>query len=130
MLLDHLPPESALKTAERDALDPRELAAHASDVAAAGYGPWSHEATMLAEVCDRLAHVAYVVVRSQGGKAKPSDPYPRPGVVPKVRRRQYRTDPEAFAVLEGFREQQLRIQQQAQAGPEPGPPTVPGGEGP
>lgn len=48
-----------------------------------GWGPWSHEALLLAMVADRVAQVewALIAVNSDKGKApKPPKPLPRPGV--------------------------------------------------
>lgn len=101
MLLDHLPPESQTKTAQRDSLDPAEVARMAK-APWRGYGPWSREAMMLAEVVDNLNRVVYTLIRVNGGKRPPPDPYPRPGVVPKARTREQ--DPAAVAFLQKLRD--------------------------
>lgn len=51
--------------------------------AAVGWGQWSHESLLLAQIVDRLAYVEYaiVAVNSEKGKApKPPQPMRRPGV--------------------------------------------------
>lgn len=78
--LDWLPPESATKTAMRDDMDPAELAELAREPAE-GYGPWSGDRSMLAEIRDSVERVVYAVIRANGGKTPPPEPYPRPGVV-------------------------------------------------
>lgn len=80
-----------------------------------GYGPWSREALMLAEVVDHLNRVIYTLIRVNGGKRPPPEPYPRPGVVPKARQRQQ--DPKAVAFLAEIRKRRRR----PTAGPPAGP---------
>lgn len=110
VLVEQLPPESSTKAAMQDSIDPAELAKMArSGGSWSGYGPWSREALMLAEVVDRLGDVVYTIIRANGGKRPPADPYPRPGVVPKRRAR--RTDPKAVAYLDQIRK---RKQQQTE----------------
>ena len=99
VLIDHLPPESATKTAARDDLGEEtlaKLAAREPD----GYGPWSYTDMRLAAVIDKLSWVVYAVYHSQG--AKPTEPqqFPRPGV---VRRRDSVLSPEGRAYLERLR---------------------------
>lgn len=95
-----LPSESCAKTAQRDSLDPVEVAQMAK-APWRGYGSWSREALMLAEVVDNLNQVIYTLIRVNGGKRPAPDPYPRPGVVPKARNRE--KDPKAVAFLDEIR---------------------------
>lgn len=98
VLVEHLPPESATKTTARDTADPRELAAlPAPD----GYGPWSNTELRLADVYDALQWVVYAIYHAQGGKPRKPDPYPRPGVPDRRRRR--RMSPAAAAYLARLR---------------------------
>lgn len=78
-----------------------------------GYGPWSREALMLAEVRDCVMHVVYALVRVNGGKIPPPEPFPRPGVVPASIRNE--PDPAAVAFLTRRRELHRQQQQQAAA---------------
>lgn len=97
-LVDHLPPESASKTAARDEMDPAELAALPKP---AGHGPWSAVEMRLADIIDQLSWVVYAVYHSQGGKPKKPQPFPRPGVKDaKVPRRD---TPEGVAYLQRLR---------------------------
>lgn len=82
VLIDHLPGESPLKTAIRDALPAGELAAMSRNEPA-GHGPWSRTDLLLAEVIDRVRDVEYVVASANAAKnqrPKRPQPYPRPGV--------------------------------------------------
>jgi hypothetical protein len=106
VLVEHLPPESATKTAERDSFDPAEIAKLSREQAWSGYGPWSREALMLAEIVDHLNRVIYTLIRVNGGKHPPADPYPRPGVVPKRTNRA--PDPRAVSFLSEIRERNRR----------------------
>lgn len=77
VLIDHLPPESATKTAMR-------LAAEADGVpetdAEPADAPWSQTEMLLAVVIDRLGDLTYVLQRAHGGKPEKPKPLPRPGV--------------------------------------------------
>jgi hypothetical protein len=99
VLVDHLPPESATKTAAREELTPEDLAAMP---APSGYGPWSNVELRLADVHDALQWVIYAVYHSQGGKPKKPDPYPRPGVASKRQGR--KVSAEGLAYLQRLRE--------------------------
>lgn len=84
-LIEHLPPESASKTAARDEADPADLARLP---APKGHGPWSAVEMRLADVIDQLSWVTYAIYHSQGGKPKRPKPYPRPGVADQNKPRQ------------------------------------------
>jgi hypothetical protein len=80
VLIEHLPPESATKTALRDELDDGDLARLAS-LPRRGHGPWSHVELLLAAVHDNLARLVYVQQAKAGAKnLKAPEPMPRPGV--------------------------------------------------
>ncbi len=83
VLVDQLPPESATKSALRDAMSAEEWEQATERDAPAGWGAWSHEALLLAQVADRVAQVewALIAVNSEKGKApKAPAPIVRPGV--------------------------------------------------
>lgn len=65
VFIKYLPPDSALKR-EMDE-DVSWLAGMRTDM-------------LLASICDQLAQLQYVYIRSHGGKAKKPKPIPRPGV--------------------------------------------------
>jgi len=73
VLLDHLPAESALRTAVRDSMTSEELAAQP---AGDGDGPWSLTDHLLARVGDGIDWLIYA--KSDGKGEKPR-PWPRPG---------------------------------------------------
>lgn len=82
IVIDRLPPESATKTAMREALSEEDLAA-LSRTESKGYGPWSRVEHLLATVNDQIALLRWVTVSlSERVEKKPEQPafYPRPGV--------------------------------------------------
>ncbi|GAB7187148.1 hypothetical protein ATKI12_6979 [Kitasatospora sp. Ki12] len=86
VLVEHLPPDSATKTALRNALaaSERERLAEESrpDLAA-----WSGAELLLASILDAIRAQTAVAVAAAGGKPTMPDPTPRPGVPPKNHRR-------------------------------------------
>ncbi len=91
VLYDGLPPESATKAAQLDALDPAELAAMAKQDRD-GFGPFSRTDMLIASLIDAVNRNTYVlqVVNSDPKKTKqikPPEPVYRPGVPPRNRRR-------------------------------------------
>lgn len=84
-LLDQLPGESAYKTAVLDSLSDEELA-KLGEQPREGRGRWSHSALLQADEIDALRQIAYILIKVNGGAAKPPQPYPRPGVQAKRRR--------------------------------------------
>lgn len=99
ILVDHLPPESACKTAGREEMDPADLAALP---APSGHGPWSQVEMRLADLYDQLSWLIYATYHAQGGKPKRPKPYPRPGVADDRRKR--RVTPEGVAYLQRLRQ--------------------------
>jgi hypothetical protein len=89
VVLNHLPIESAYKTAVRDATDLSSLPEPDPD----RHGPWSHEAMLLAGIFDRVGQLAWM---QTDGKNPPPPPYPRPGVASNV----WPINPAAHAYLE------------------------------
>jgi hypothetical protein len=80
VLIEHLPPESATKTALRDELDDGTLSRLAS-APRRGHGPWSHVELLLAAVHDSIERLIYVQYQWAGAKSlKAPEPMPRPGV--------------------------------------------------
>ena len=78
ILLDHLPSESAYRTAVLNAVDFDDLPAPDPD----RHGPWAHSELLLAAIFDRLGQLVWM---QSDGKRPPPPPYPRPGIRPNVR---------------------------------------------
>jgi len=79
VLIAHLPPESATKTALRDELGDADVTRLAG--ARQGHGPWSHTELLLAAVKDAIERLIYVQYQRAGVKGlKAPEPMPRPGV--------------------------------------------------
>ncbi len=117
VLVDKLPPESATKTAARDALTPDQLAelmAKQRKAGRTGYGPFSHTDMKLAAIYDMLGlilHVLQVVNSRKGQTVKAPKPYPRPGVPLDEADRPIK--PELLAVMERMRADHRRLRVQA-----------------
>lgn len=99
MLVDGLPGESLTKTALRDALGDEKLLELAKEPQA-GHGPWSHNDLLVAAQIDALRMILHVLVLANGGKSKPPEQWPRPGV---KRARQQRISAEAYQHLQRLR---------------------------
>lgn len=82
MLLEHLPPESATKTAIRNAIPSADLE-RMSEGARPDLGQWSGTETLLAQVKDEVTLLRHVLVAANGGKPGEFSPTPRPGIPPK-----------------------------------------------
>jgi hypothetical protein len=83
VLIDHLPPESATKTALRDEMSVEDWESATGKDGLAEWGSWSREGQLLAMIADRIAQLewALLAVNSEKGKApKPPEPLPRPGI--------------------------------------------------
>jgi hypothetical protein len=76
VLINHLPAESATKTAMRDALTDEELVSLPSGH---GHGKWSHTDMLLANLIDSVERLIFM---NTDGKGPLPEPYPRPGVLP------------------------------------------------
>jgi hypothetical protein len=99
VLIEHLPPESATKTALRDELADDDLSRLAK-LPRRGHGPWSHTELLLAAVHDSVERLIYVQYQRAGAKnVRPPEPMPRPGVGSNVRA----INPGARAYLEQVR---------------------------
>jgi hypothetical protein len=86
VLIDHLPGESAFKTAVRDQLTDEQLAELAKRPRDK-HGPWSHMALLTAAELDELRMLRRDIVAVLGGKpAGKFEPVPRPGVAAGRRR--------------------------------------------
>lgn len=85
VLVDHLPPESATKTALRESI-PEADREKLAKLPRAGHGPWSQQEMLLAAVADRLAWVVYAVYAVHNAKPEQPSPIPRPGVSTRPRR--------------------------------------------
>lgn len=82
VILEGLPGESLYKTALANSLGDETLAEMAKSPAE-GHGRWSHNDLLLAYIIDMLGLIAYGLHVFE----KPPQPYRRPGILPKVRRR-------------------------------------------
>ncbi|MEV0830899.1 hypothetical protein [Nonomuraea rubra] len=98
VLLRNLPPESRLKTALRNEVPDQELR-RMSEGADPSTGQWSHAEMLQALVIDALREIRYVLVKVNGGKAKPPDPLPRPGVKARRKGRRHLTPQQQEAVF-------------------------------
>ncbi|MEV4037726.1 hypothetical protein [Streptomyces umbrinus] len=82
ILIEHLPPESATKTALRNAIPVEELeratGEHRPDLAA-----WSGVEVLLAGLKDEVRLLRLLTAAANGGKPEPFEPTPRPGIPPK-----------------------------------------------
>jgi len=99
VLVQHLPPESATKTALRDGMDEAEF----DNVVAEprkGHGPWSNSDMLLASVYDAVQRLTHVQLMRAQVKATAPEPLPRPGVKSNVRP----INPAAASYLAGLRE--------------------------
>lgn len=84
VLIEHLPPESATKTALRNAIPVEELTSGGEgrpDLA-----PWSGTETLLAALTDEVRLLRLITVAANGGKPGEFTPTPRPGIPPKSAR--------------------------------------------
>lgn len=105
MWIEHLPPESATKTALRNAITPEQMA-EASDDYRPDLAPWSGVETLLAQVKDEVTRLRHTLIAVNGGKPGEFTPTPRPGVPPK-RQQKYRrlTDAQKAALDPRLRNQ-------------------------
>jgi hypothetical protein len=82
VLIQHLPPESATKTALRNAAPPEALD-RASGEYRPDMAPWSGVEVLLAGLKDEVRLLRFVTVAANGGKPPEFEPTPRPGIPPK-----------------------------------------------
>jgi hypothetical protein len=82
VLIEHLPPESATKTAIRNSI-PAEALERSTDEGRPDLAPWSGTETLLASVKDELQLLRLITVAAHGGKPGEFTPTPRPGIPPK-----------------------------------------------
>ncbi|MFD4394644.1 hypothetical protein [Kitasatospora sp. NPDC058478] len=88
VLIEHLPPESATRTALRLAVPLEDRYAQAEDERDPEAGAWSQDQMLLAQIIDVLRAQHYSYLRANGAKdIQPSPPVPRPGVAPAAPRR-------------------------------------------
>lgn len=86
VLIDHLPPESATKTALRNEITPEQL-----EAASANYQPdkaqWSMVEILLAGIKDEITLARNVSIAAAGGKPPDFNPTPRPGISTSARKK-------------------------------------------
>ncbi|MDH6625729.1 hypothetical protein M2271_003540 [Streptomyces sp. LBL] len=80
--IEHLPPESATKTALRNAI-PAEVLEQSTDEGRPDLAPWSGTETLLAAVKDEIRILRFTLLAVNGNKAPEFTPTPRPGIPPK-----------------------------------------------
>lgn len=97
--IEHLPPESATKTAIRNSITPEQMA-EASDEARPDLAPWSGAETLLAQVKDEITRLRHTLIAVNGGKPGEFTPTPRPGVPPKRAKKYRRLTDEQKAALD------------------------------
>ncbi len=80
--IEHLPSESATKTAMRNAVSSSDMeratAEHRPDLA-----PWSGVELLLASLKDEVVLLRHITLAANGGKPGTFEPTPRPGIPPK-----------------------------------------------
>ncbi|MEU1254785.1 hypothetical protein ABZ445_16045 [Streptomyces chartreusis] len=82
MLVEHLPPESATKTAIRNSITAEELE-RTTDEWRPDLAPWSGAETLLATLKDEVVRLRHTLIAVNGGKPGEFIPTPRPGIPPK-----------------------------------------------
>ncbi|MET9959330.1 hypothetical protein ABZ128_09610 [Streptomyces sp. NPDC006326] len=104
MLIEHLPQESATKTAIRNAIDPAELeqasGEHRPDLA-----QWSALEMLLATIRDEIVLSRHVAIAAAGQKPGEFQPMPRPGIPPKSAQKRGMTDEQRRALDPRLRDQ-------------------------
>jgi hypothetical protein len=105
VLIDHLPAESAMKTALRESLSEDELI-ELGKVPKTGHGTWSRDSYLLASIKDELSILRFVTLRIAGNEADTPDLYERPGIKRKVTAA---VNPAAHEYLQGIRSQHLQL---------------------
>lgn len=110
VLLDALPGESLYKTALSNSLGDDMLADMAKQ-APDGHGRWSHTDLLLAYMIDLLGLVAYGLRVFE----KPPEPYRRPGIMPKTRKR----DPAITAAIAAIAREHAELHGYSLDEPEP-----------
>ncbi|WP_327712374.1 hypothetical protein OG912_32140 [Streptomyces sp. NBC_00464] len=81
VLIQHLPPESATKTALRNASPEPDPSAPAPEFRP-DKAAWSSEMMLLADIKDQLVLARSVAIAAAGGTPPDFTPTPRPGVAP------------------------------------------------
>lgn len=104
MLIEHLPQESATKTALRNSI-PDDVMAQAS----ADYRPdkaaWSRLETQMAELKDEVIRSRYAAIAIAGGTPPEFVPTSRPGIPPTTASRKGMTDEQRRAIDPRLRNQ-------------------------
>lgn len=104
VLIEHLPRESATKTALANAV-PDDVMRQASSDYRPDRAPWSHVEILLAEIKDQITLSRLIAVAAAGGKPDEFTPTPRPGIPPKSTSRQGLTDEQRRAIDPRLRNQ-------------------------
>lgn len=104
VLITHLPPESATKTALRNAI-PEEEMSKASEDARPDLAPWSGVEVLLSKVLDEVTLNRYTAIAAAGGTPPEFTPTPRPGVPPKSAKKSRLSDEQRRALDPRLRSQ-------------------------
>jgi len=82
VLFEHLPPESATKTAVRGSIPLSDLE-RVTEEGRPDLAPWSSAETLLAGVKDEVRLLRFTLLSVNGNKPPEFTPTPRPGIPPK-----------------------------------------------
>jgi hypothetical protein len=105
VLIDHLPAESATKTAIRESLSEDKLA-ELGKLPKTSHGTWSRDSYLLAAIKDELSILRFVTLRIAGNEVDTPDLYERPGIKRKVAAA---ANPQALEYLQTLRSQHLQL---------------------
>jgi hypothetical protein len=106
VLIEHLPPESATKTAIRNGVEPAQLE-QASVEYRPDLGQWSALEMLLAQIRDELVLSRHVAIAATGAKPPEFQPMPRPGIPPKSAQKKGMTDEQRRALDPRLRDQPM-----------------------
>ncbi|GAA1064674.1 hypothetical protein GCM10009574_022870 [Streptomyces asiaticus] len=104
ILIEHLPPESATKTALRNATDPDDLKRASAD-SRPDQGQWSGVEMLLASLLDAVRQNTAATMAAAGAKPPEFEPTPRPGIPPKSSGRKRLSDEQRRALDPRLRDQ-------------------------
>lgn len=112
VLIEHLPGESATKTAQRDQI-PDETLAELAKQPPGRHGPWSHLDLLVAALIDRVELLRRDTAALHGVKPPGRfEPVPRPGIAAKRRA----LSPEGRAYLQRLRDEHAALHGDDQTG--------------
>lgn len=104
ILIDHLPPESATKTAIRNAITPEQAEVSRGE-SHPEKAPWSNLEMLVAAMRDEMRLNTIVAIAAAGGKPPTFEPTPRPGITPTSGGRKRLTDEQRRVIDPRLRDQ-------------------------